>query len=80
MAPILGIGFRTGSTAPGYAALLVGLFGIGHAGIIAIAGTFGESVQRWLRWGAGSKGSSAVRFTAGVLVILAGLYFLYTAR
>jgi cytochrome c-type biogenesis protein len=80
MAPILGVGFRAGSTAPGYAALLITLFGIGHAGIIVLAGSFAEGVQRWMNWKAGSRGASVVRFTAGVLVILAGAYFLYTAR
>lgn len=80
MAPILGIGFRAGSTAPGYAALLITLFGIGHAGIIVLAGAFGEGVQRWMNWKAGSRGAAVVRITAGVLVLLAGAFFLYTAR
>lgn len=80
MAPILGVGLRAGSRAPGYAALLVTLFGIGHAGIIVLAGSFGEGVQRWMRWKTGTRGAAVVRFTAGFLVILAGAYFLYTAR
>ena len=45
------------------------LFGIGHAAVIALAGAFGEGVQRYLRWSAGSKGPAVVRSAAGVLVV-----------
>ncbi len=79
MAPVLGVALREGAREPTFAAAMVFLFGVGHAAVIAVAGAFGEAVQRFLHWSAGSKGPAIVRAAAGVLVLLGGIYFLYTA-
>ena len=52
----------------------------GDAAVIPVAGVFGEAVQRYLSWSAGSRGPAIVRGVAGALVILGGVYFLATAR
>jgi cytochrome c-type biogenesis protein len=80
MAPVLGVALRSAKTTPGYGALLVLLYGLGHAAVIALAGVFGDSVQRYLTWSAGSRGPAIIRGVAGVLVILGGVYFLITGR
>lgn len=79
LAPILAIALRAGSGSAAYGALLVVLYGVGHAAVIAVAGASGEAVQRYLTWSAGSRGPVLVRGAAGVLVILGGVYFLATA-
>jgi cytochrome c-type biogenesis protein len=79
MAPVLGIVFqlsRTNSLAAG--ALLLS-FGLGHCGVIIAAGGFASRVQVYLDW---TNRSNMVLWTkriAGLLVILGGIYTLYTS-
>ncbi|WP_242346633.1 cytochrome c biogenesis CcdA family protein [Anaeromyxobacter terrae] len=79
MAPLLALAFRTGARSAVYGALLVALYGLGHAMAIAAAGTSAQSVQRWLAWRAGARAATLLRGVAGVAVIAGGLWFLYTA-
>jgi cytochrome c-type biogenesis protein len=80
MAPLLGIAFHaSGRAGAAYGALLVALYGIGHAAAIAVAGTSLQSVNRWLGWKAGARAVAAVRAVAGVAVILGGGYFVWSA-
>lgn len=80
LAPVLGVGLKAGARHPGHAAALVALFGVGHAAVLAVAGASGGAVQRYVRWAAGARGPVVVRGAAGVLVVAAGVYFLFTAR
>jgi len=80
MAPMLGVTFRLASTNLSYGVLLLVLYGVGHCGVIVLAGTFSEAVQRYLNWNETSKGSLILKKVCGVLVLLGGLYLLYTAR
>jgi len=80
MAPMLGVTFRLASTNLAYGVLLLVLYGVGHCGVIVLAGTFSEAVQRYLNWNEKSKGSLILKKVCGVLVLLGGLYLLYTAR
>ncbi len=80
MAPMLGVTFRLASTNLAYGVLLLVLYGVGHCGVIVLAGTFTEAVQRYLDWNEKSKGASALKKACGALVLLGGLYLLYTAR
>lgn len=80
MAPMLGVTFRLASTNLAYGILLLVLYGVGHCGVIVLAGTFTEVVQRYLNWTEKSKGSLILKKICGVLVLLGGLYLLYTAR
>ncbi len=80
IAPMLGVTFRLASTNLSYGVLLLVLYGVGHCGVIVLAGTFGEAVQRYLNWNETSQGALIVKKACGALVLLGGLYLLYTAR
>ena len=79
MAPMLGVALRTASTNPGYGALLLLVYGVGHTAVIVLAGTFTEVVQRYLNWTERSKGAVILRRVCGILVILGAIYFIVTA-
>jgi cytochrome c-type biogenesis protein len=80
MAPLLGIVLRaSGTGAAGYGALLVAVYGAGHAAAIALAGTSVQSANRWLGSRIGARAVSAVKGIAGCAVILGGGYFVWTA-
>ena len=80
MAPMLGVTFRLASTHLTYGILLLVLYGVGHCGVIVLAGTFSEAVQRYLNWNETSQGALIVKKACGALVLLGGFYLLYTAR
>jgi cytochrome c-type biogenesis protein len=80
MAPMLGVTFRLASTNLPYGILLLLFYGVGHCGVIVLAGTFTEVVQSYLNWNEKSKGSLILKKVCGVLVLLGGLYLIYTAR
>jgi cytochrome c-type biogenesis protein len=80
MAPMLGVTFRLASTNLLYGILLLVLYGVGHCGVIVLAGTFTEVVQRYLNWNEKSKGALLLKKVCGILVLLGGFWLLYTAR
>ena len=79
MAPMLGVTFKLGATAPLYGALLLLAYGVGHCFVIVAAGTSTELVQRFLNWNEKSRGTTLVKKVCGLLVILGGLWMVYTA-
>ena len=79
MAPMLAVTFKLGAARLPYAVLLLLLYGVGHCVLIVLAGTFTEVVQRYLNWNQRSHGTALMRKVCGALVLLAGLYMLYTA-
>jgi cytochrome c-type biogenesis protein len=79
MAPMLAVVFKAGAARPVYAGSLLLLYGIGHCSVIVLAGTFTEGVQRYLNWNEKSKGALVLRKVCGGLVLLGGLYMIYTA-
>ncbi len=80
MAPLLGVALRAAGTgAAARAALLVALFGAGHAAAIALAGTSVQSVNRWVGGWIGARSIAVLRGVAGVSVLLGGAYFVWTA-
>ncbi|MCX6359480.1 MAG: cytochrome C biogenesis protein [Armatimonadetes bacterium] len=79
MAPVLAAAFRVAPASPITAAGLLLAYGIGHCAVIVAAGTSAEAVQRYLKWNEGSRGMAALKAACGVLVMLGGLYMLYTA-
>ena len=79
MAPMLGVVFHTGGTNPVFGGLLLLLYGVGHCSVIVAAGTSTELVQGYLDWNERSKGALVLKKICGVLVILGGLYLVYTA-
>jgi len=79
MAPMLAVTFRLAATNLPYGILLLLLYGVGHCGVIVLAGTFTEVVQHYLNWNEKSKGADVLKKVCGVLVLLGGLYMLHTA-
>jgi cytochrome c-type biogenesis protein len=79
MAPILSIVFSLAGVAVLYGLLLLLAYGVGHCSVIVLAGTFTEIVQRYLNWSEASIGVTVVKQVCGVLVILGGVYLIYTA-
>lgn len=79
MAPMLGVTFKLASTNLLYGVLLLLVYGIGHCSVIVFAGTFTEVVQRYMNWNEKSKGSIILKKICGILVLLGGVYLIYTA-
>ncbi|MBU0679429.1 MAG: cytochrome c biogenesis protein CcdA [Verrucomicrobia bacterium] len=80
MAPVLAVTYKVAATSAGYGFLLLIVYGAGHCSVIVLAGTSTEAVQHYLNWNEKSKGAGILKKVCGVLVILAGLYLLYTCR
>lgn len=80
MAPMLAVTFKLAATNFAYGALLLLAYGVGHCAVIVVAGTFTGLVERWLKWSDQSKGVAVLKTVCGILVVLAGLWLVYTAR
>ena len=80
MAPILGVAFKVATTSALYGAILLLVYGVGHCSVIVAAGTSTEMVQKYLNWNEQSKGAVILKKICGVLVLLGGVYLLYTAH
>lgn len=79
MAPILAVTFKLAATDFLYGALLLVAYGVGHCAVIVVAGTSATLVQRFLDWNEDSKGLAVVKIICGILVILGGVWLLYSA-
>jgi len=79
MAPVLAVTFKLSTEAPIFAGSLILLYGMGHCTVIVLAGTSAKTIQRYLNWNENSQGAMRLRKICGVLVLLAGLYMVYTA-
>ena len=79
MAPMLAYAFKEAGTNALYGILLILMYGIGHCSVIVFAGTFTEVVQRYMNWNEKSKGATILKKICGVLVILGGIWLIYTA-
>jgi cytochrome c-type biogenesis protein len=79
MAPMIDVTFKTASTNLTYGILLLLAYGIGHCSVIVFAGTFTEIVQRYMNWNEKSQGSIILKKICGLLVILGGLWLIYSA-
>jgi cytochrome c-type biogenesis protein len=77
MAPVLAVVFTMATTDIFQAILLIATFGIGHCTVIVAAGGAAGTVQRYLNWN--GQSANAIRKTAGIFVLLGGVYFVYTA-
>ncbi len=79
MAPVLGVVFQMSDTNSVAAGALLLSFGLGHAGVIAATGGVASRVQAYLDW---TNRSNVVLWTkraAGFLVVIGGIYALYTS-
>ena len=79
MAPVLGIVFTLAQSGWIKPFLLILAFGIGHSAVIALAGGLSRWVQEYLNWSSHSRAAAWVKKGAGVLVLLGGLYFIYSS-
>jgi cytochrome c-type biogenesis protein len=79
MAPMLGITFKLAATNLLYSVSLLLAYGIGHCAVIVVAGTSTGLVQRYLNWNEQSRRAAAVKIVCGVLVLLGGVWLIYTA-
>jgi len=79
MAPMLGVTFKLANTNAVYGASLLLAYGLGHCAVIVLAGTSTELVQRYLDWNEQSKGVKVLKYVCGALVLLGGVYLIYTA-
>lgn len=79
MAPVLGVVFNVATTNMLQAVSLIAAFGVGHCAVIVAAGGAAGTVQKYLNWTDQSKGATWLKRGAGVLVILGGMYYIYTA-
>ena len=77
--PMLAVTFKVAANQFTYGALLLAVYGIGHCSVIVLAGTSTELVEKALHWNRESRGAVALKYTCGALVILGGLWLLYTA-
>jgi len=78
MAPMLAVTFKLAATNVVYGALLLLAYGVGHCAVIVAAGTSAELVQRLLNWNEQSKGLTILKIVCGVLVMLGGVWLVYT--
>lgn len=79
MAPMLAVTFKLASTHLPYGILLLLAYGVGHCAVIVLAGTFTQVVQRYLDWTENSRGALILKKICGLLVILGGLWMVYSA-
>jgi cytochrome c-type biogenesis protein len=79
LAPILGMTFQFGGENVIYGIVLLSCYGLGHCSVIIFAGTFTERVQAYLNWNENSGGATYLKKICGFLVLISGLYFIYTA-
>jgi cytochrome c-type biogenesis protein len=80
MIPIFSVTYALAGTAILYGYLLIAAYAIGHCGVIVVAGTSAQLVQKYLNWNEKSKGTAIIKRACGILVIGGGLYLLYMAR
>jgi cytochrome c-type biogenesis protein len=76
MAPVLGVAFVRAKSDYLGAMGLLGAFALGHCGVIVLAGTLTQAVQRYLHWTQGTPALKWIRRACGLLVVLAGTYLL----
>ncbi|MDD5092155.1 MAG: cytochrome c biogenesis protein CcdA [Candidatus Wallbacteria bacterium] len=80
MAPVLGLVFQYGSTNPLYAFGLIFLYGLGHCGVIAAAGSSAGMVQKYIDFGEKSRALDIFKKICGVLVLAGGVWLIYSVH
>ena len=78
MAPMLGIVFNLTAKNLLYGLVLLSAFAVGHCAVIIAAGTSTRLVQQITKWDEQSKGITIIRKICGILVLLGGIYLVYS--
>lgn len=79
LAPMLAVTFKASGEGMGTGAALLSAFAIGHGAVIILAGASTAGVQKYLSWTDRTRGAVVIRILCGLLLVVAGLYLLYTA-
>lgn len=79
LAPVLGVVWAAAGSRPGFAALLLLAFGVGHCGVVVLAGVSTGQVQRVLRWNESSRGAVRLKRGCGLLVLAGAGWLAYAA-
>ena len=79
MAPVLGVVFQLSTTNVIAAGALLLAFGLGHCSVVVVAGGLASRVQTYLDWSNRSNVVLWIKRVAGFLVILGGIYALYSS-
>ena len=80
MAPALGVAVAISRTEPLHAAGLLLAFALAHTAVVTAAGVFGGETGRFLDSHGATRAVALFRKGTGVVLILAGLYFVYSMR
>ncbi len=78
MAPMLGIIFNLTAKDLLKGLVLLSAFAVGHCAVIIAAGTSTRLVQQITKWDEQSKGITIIRKICGILVLLGGIYLVYS--
>jgi cytochrome c-type biogenesis protein len=79
LAPVLSASVAVAATSPILAGSLTLAYGVGHCGVIVVAGSSVGWVQGVLEWNQRSRGLTLLRQATGVLLIVGGVYLIYRA-
>ncbi|MCF7935273.1 MAG: cytochrome c biogenesis protein CcdA [Synergistales bacterium] len=79
VAPVMVLVLKIVATQPVFSMLLLFAYAAGVALVIIAVGTFAGFVQRFMQWDERSRGTLWINRVCGVLIILAGVYFIYEA-
>lgn len=79
LAPIIGLSFGTSGATPVRGIALLLAFGVGHCGVVGLAGSSTELVQRYLDWNANSRALVVLKSVCGLLVFCAAALLVYKA-
>jgi cytochrome c-type biogenesis protein len=74
MAPMLAIVLTGGENSLSYGIPLLIMYGIGHCGVIALAGGSTRLIEKYLNWNEQSKALTWIKRGCGVLLIMAAVY------
>jgi cytochrome c-type biogenesis protein len=74
MAPMLAIVLTGGENSLSYGIPLLIMYGIGHCGVIALAGGSTRLIEKYLNWNEQSQALTWIKRGCGVLLIGAALY------
>jgi cytochrome c-type biogenesis protein len=79
LAPLVPLTIKLAATNVVYGTLFLLAYGVGHCAVIVAAGTSAELVQKLLDWNEQSKGLTILKIVCGMLVMLGGVWLVYTA-
>jgi cytochrome c-type biogenesis protein len=79
MAPVLGVTLKTAAAHPLYGVVLAGSFALGHCATLVFAGTSLQMVMDVQHWNQKSSALAVAKKVCGVLVLLGGIYLMYTS-